>query len=259
MLYSFSMSRYKLRDTTLCCFSPPVMIATFVIEALLALYILIRRDLHGTFRWLVFALLACLSLFQLAEYNVCVGPSNSRLLWSRLGYVAITLLPPLGLDLVNRTVAGKKDHWVKVGYIVGAAMAGWFALVPGSIVGAVCSGNYAIFSLSSAFAHWVYGSYYYSLLFAALWVASRKVKGSRARTARWLVISYLSFMVPTAAVNLIKPETQHGVPSIMCGFALIFALILVTKVMPVQQLANSPKVAPKTHTRKRQAAAPALK
>ena len=33
-------------------------------------------------------------------------------------------------------------------------------------------------------------------------------------------------------VASLKPETQSGIPSIMCGFALIFAIITALKVAP---------------------------
>ena len=62
----------KFRKPKLYCFSPPVMIATFVIEVSLAIYTLWRYKLNPVTR-LTVALLVCLAIFQLAEYNVCEG------------------------------------------------------------------------------------------------------------------------------------------------------------------------------------------
>ena len=87
------MKRSKLN---LYCFSPPVMIATFAIEIGLAVYALWRYKLNLISR-LAVAILVCLAAFQLAEFNVCEGGWIDRELASRLGYVAITALPPLGL------------------------------------------------------------------------------------------------------------------------------------------------------------------
>jgi hypothetical protein len=47
-----------------------------------------------------------------------------------------------------------------------------------------------------------------------------------------MVLAYLSLLVPTTTVNLINPETVRGIPSIMCGFAVIFALILGLYILP---------------------------
>ena len=39
-------------------------------------------------------------------------------------------------------------------------------------------------------------------------------------------------MVPTTAVNLVSPATIDGIPSIMCGFAVLLAIALVAGVAP---------------------------
>jgi hypothetical protein len=38
--------------------------------------------------------------------------------------------------------------------------------------------------------------------------------------------------VPTTAVNLVNSVTIDGIPSIMCGFAVLLAIALVTGVAP---------------------------
>jgi hypothetical protein len=56
-----------------------------------------------------------------------------------------------------------------------------------------------------------------------------------------MVAAYLALLVPTTTVNLINPETIHGIPSIMCGFAVIFALILGLYVLPRVALSTNKK------------------
>jgi hypothetical protein len=46
------------------------------------------------------------------------------------------------------------------------------------------------------------------------------------------VFGYLSFLLPTGIVNTINPTTLKGIPSIMCGFAVIYAIILVFGITP---------------------------
>ena len=93
------------KTNTFGCFSPPVMIATFVIEIALAVYVNWRYKFNNITK-LAISILFFLAVFQLAEYNVCEGSFGiDSLSWARVGYVAITMLPPLGFHLATR-IAG---------------------------------------------------------------------------------------------------------------------------------------------------------
>src|SRR5437660_1161960 len=95
----------KQPSTQFSCFSPPVMAATILIEISLAVYTVWRYKLNNLVR-LAVAMLVSLAVFQLAEYFVCTGLGSMAAPWSRVGFVAITALPPLGLDIMHR-LAGK--------------------------------------------------------------------------------------------------------------------------------------------------------
>lgn len=45
-------------------------------------------------------------------------------------------------------------------------------------------------------------------------------------------MGYVLFMAPTTFVNIIDPSTIIGIPSIMCGFAVLMAVALAGKVLP---------------------------
>ena len=77
-------------QTTLFCFSPPVMLATVIIESGLALWTLFRYRQH-LFGKIAVAILLLLAAFQISEYQVC-GNHDAET-WARFGLVAITLLP----------------------------------------------------------------------------------------------------------------------------------------------------------------------
>ena len=56
-----------------------------------------------------------------------------------------------------------------------------------------------------------------------------------AATAKGLMgvgLGLSSFIIPTLAVNIIDPTTLRAIPSILCGFAVIFAMFLVGVVAP---------------------------
>lgn len=224
---------HKPSSTTLYCFSPPVMLATFAIEILLALYTLLhmRRSRASA---VIIATLACLAIFQLAEYQTC-GADNSKEAWSRLGFVAITLLPPLGVHLATILTKTKGRLLTIISYAASAIFIAIFALAPAPIYSSVCGGNYVIFHLNGSLGWW-YGAYYYLLIFTCLMIAAGATfgKAPRSKTARrWFIFGVLVFLLPTATVNVYYPQTVAGIPSIMCGFALMYALVLGLKIAPM--------------------------
>jgi len=64
----------KYDHNTLFCFSPPVMLATLVIEFIGAIYVLLFSKLKPVTA-VIFFILICLECFQLAEYQVCRNAS----------------------------------------------------------------------------------------------------------------------------------------------------------------------------------------
>jgi len=43
---------------------------------------------------------------------------------------------------------------------------------------------------------------------------------------------YLALLIPTTTVTILWNESMAGIPSIMCGFAIILAGLLTLKVAP---------------------------
>lgn len=210
------------------------MLTTFAVESVLLLCVLWRYKLNAVTR-LVALLLCFLAAFQLAEFMVCEGDPSRALMWSRIGFVAITSLPPLGIHLAYALVKAKRRPLLWLAYGTAAAFAFFFGFMGSSLNGYVCSGNYIIFHVA-ADADLLYAAYYYGLLAVGVWLTLRlhgEQKDRRVRRALLgLMLGYLAFIVPTATVNLLNPTTTEAIPSIMCGFSAILALILVTVIVP---------------------------
>lgn len=224
-----------LKPTQFHCFSPPVMILTFAIEIALAVYVTVRYKLNNITK-LAVAILFFLAVFQLAEYNVCEGSFGiDSLSWSRLGFVAITMLPPLGLHLATRLARQKQTALLTAAYTGAGAFAAFFAFSGHGITSQACLGNYVIFKTAPDAIHW-YTLHYYIWLIVAVGYAlqvSRQVKTIKQSLAlKSLAFGYLAFMVPTTLVNIINPATIVGIPSIMCGFAVMLALTIAGEVLP---------------------------
>jgi len=224
------------KSTTLACFSPPVMIATFVIEIGLVLTLLYRRK-HNRVVQLTVLLILFLSVFQLAEYGVCEKVGFHGDAWARIGFASITILPPLGMHLMYVIAQRKSRLLVPATYL--AAMA-WIVifLFFNIMEDQVCQGNYVIFHINDPIE-----SYYYWFYNIALGVAmimgllfQTTAKSKKTKSALfYMVVGYLSFIVPSVIVRIIATFNENGssaLPSIMCGFAVVLALILVFKVIP---------------------------
>lgn len=214
------------------CFSPPIMIITFIIEIALAIYTLIKSRKANSDVGIVMTLVF-LAVFQLCEYQICGG--YNALLWSRIGLFAITFLPVLGIYLISKL--RKEAHLLRIGFLLAIAFVVFFVLVPRTVTGATCGGNYIIFDIESSI-HILYGYYYMGFLLlgifqAILGINSDKSNKSIKKALIWLIIGYLSFILPLTLVYILIPITRMGIASIMCGFAVIFAFILTFKIAPI--------------------------
>jgi hypothetical protein len=208
------------------------MVATFAIETILLLYVLFRYK-RTPVVWVSVALLAGLATFQLAEYYVCQGAEG--MMWAKVGFVAITLLPPLGLHLVMLVANSVHRILLAVAYASAAMFIVVFLFTAQGLSAQECLGNYVIFTVAP-WAAWPYAGFYYGWLFVSggwAWRASRQINRKWQKRALYaLIIGALTFILPTAIVNLLDPVTVAGIPSIMCGFAVLFAITLVGLVLP---------------------------
>jgi hypothetical protein len=229
----------KSKGTQLNCFSPPIMIATVIIEVGSALYTIWRYKLNVLGR-LIVAMLIGLATFQLAEYFVCTGYGSHAQLWSRLGFIAISTLPPLGLHMIHVLADKPKRLAVYASYLSLAGFTGFFMTYHAAFIGHQCTGNYVIFQMGAKVGG-TYAIYYYGwlatgILLGVRWANELMAKGKQhlrqLESVRALVVGYFIFLVPTALANSIRPETRRGIPSIMCGFAILLALILALYILP---------------------------
>lgn len=221
------------RDLRLYCFSPPVMLATFLIEIIGAVYVVWRYRMTVTAR-LIAALLVFLATFQGTEFLLCGGVGVPGGIWSRIGYGSITMLPPLGIHLIYVLARRKERTLVWLSYLTAAAFIAYFVFATQAISGHTCYANYAVFDVTRASAL-LYSLYYYGWLLLAITLAiifGKSLPRKRRRPLYALMVGYLSFLIPTTTVNIIDPQTIGAIPSIMCGFAVLLALILVSNVAP---------------------------
>ena len=206
------------------------MLATMIIESGLAVYTFFRHR-KGLFGKVVVAVLMILAAFQLSEFQIC--RDRSPMFWSRFGLVAVTLLPVLGLYLIS--LISHKRHFLRLGYVVATGFVIMIVTAPKDMISSFCGGNYVIFSGSQELFHFFSG-YYFGFLVLGIWESLEALNVTRSkwlqRTLQWLVIGYLSFMLPMGIVYAIYAPARLAMASIMCGFAVILAFILAFEIAP---------------------------
>lgn len=221
------------------------MISTFIIEVAGAIWMLFRYKQTTSAR-LITALLACLAVFQFAEYMVCEGALGlSSLDWARIGYMSISLLPALGMHLAMTIAKKPRTSIIRLSYGLAFAFSAFFLLSgEWGVKSDVCMGNYVIFEMTQEVVY-LYALYYYSWLIIGMTYAyqeGKKLKDKSLKSALFaLSLGYFSFIFPTTLVNILNPATLAAIPSIMCGFAVLLALILLTLVAPAICVPRSTK------------------
>lgn len=213
------------------------MLATLLIEFFLAFYTVWRYKLTTVTR-LVVAILVGLGIFQLAEYMICGGLGLGHVEWVKIGYVAITILPALGVHLMAALAKSEKKVlpvlWAA--YASAAAYVVYFVAGTSSVVTRECAPNYAIFDVHGFGAN-LYTLYYYGWLLVAMIVAALLSRNNKKATPAltWASAGYAAFIIPTTFANITEPTTLAAIPSIMCGFAVLLAIVLVGRVLPLSQ------------------------
>lgn len=221
-------SKKSNSSVTFYCFTPAVSLATFIIETIFAVYILLRyKATH--FSLLSTFILFLLALFQFSEYMVCTTPNPAY--WGKIGLAVVTLLPVAGIHMVS--MVSKRHLWTVGGYVLAATLVGIILFWPEVAITAVCNSSYVDIQTIPFFSK-LYGLYYagFLLLGIVLLALSLYQKIGDKKEEEWLLVGYLAFYVPALILFYFKIVRHTALPSIMCGFALLLAVIFVTILLP---------------------------
>lgn len=204
-----------------------VSLIFFGIElAILIVVIILNRD-HPHF-WSIIALLALLQLYQLSEFLICIGVNVGLI--TRIGYVVITFLPPVGYFLCTRVVKWKfPDYWL--GFAMALGFSVYYIIDTSSVTLMDCSTFYAIYQASDSIVGTLYGAYYYGILLYSIWFLTEHLIWAKEKVdnkySLIVLIGYLVFMVPMHLMLLIFPQYAVAITSILCKYALLLAVTLL--------------------------------
>ncbi len=195
----------------------------FGIEFFILVAVIIFNRNHPFF-WSIAIMLVLLQLYQLAEFLICIGVNEN--ITGRIAYTIITFLPPMGYFLSSKVVGWKfPDYWI--GFAAATGFSLYYIVTPGSVVLASCNPFYAVYSVHHSFYYGIFyiGILVYSIFFLAAHLIFRRNKVDR-KSSLFVLIGYLSFLVPMYLMVWVDSYFANKVTSIMCKYALLLAVIL---------------------------------
>ena len=195
----------------------------FGIEFFILVAVIIFNRKHPFF-WSIAMMLVLLQLYQLVEFLICIGVNEN--ITGRIAYTIITFLPPMGYFLSSKVVGWKfPDYWI--GFAAATGFSLYYIVTPGSVGLVSCNPFYAVYSVHHSFYYGIYymGILVYSIFFLAAHLIFRRNKVDR-KSSLFVLIGYLSFLVPMYLMVWVDSYFANKVPSIMCKYALLLAVIL---------------------------------
>ena len=205
------------------------MLATFAIEIIFALYILWRYKFTAITR-LIVSLLVLLAVFQAPSscyaevWRLKVAPGQ------RLAMEQLRFYPPLGIHLAY-LLANKSQESCSIRLHSSVLFFAYCICYPNNFWPHMLP-NYVTFNTANGS-----NDTLYNLL---LWLAIRwhiltymwAPTLHKHRKALYALMTGIWPAIPTTTVTILWNKAIAGIPSIMCGFAVILAGLLTLKVAP---------------------------
>ena len=220
------------------CFTPAISLTTAIIEFVIATVILIscRKSLVNKF---MASLVYVLGLYQFTEFMLCT--SINPALWAKLGFIAYTFLPAIGLYFTIRMLRkNSKEKYLKLLFLIPIIFSLIALFTLNFFVNIECGRFFVTFQhLMKTFSIWlpiIYSAYYFSFIAAleiflyTMFLRERnKIKKNIALT---LFIAAFVSVLPAFILVTVLPSLSIYFSSIYCEFAILLAIaaIIISKL-----------------------------
>ncbi len=223
----------RIDSKKIYCFTPLVSLGTFLVESILAIYVLYKYR-KTDFGIVSFFVLFSLASFQLPEYLLCTtDKSIYYVLLMQISFIGTIFLPALGVHLVHLLNEKKYSKLVTFGYILASLVSIAIMFNKGEDFIHICTGHYVRFSLGT-FVTKIYFFTYIILIASSMYILISKIIQKKNKVLNtWMLLAFLIFLIPTYTLYFLSFIPNNGIPSVLCGFALFAALILIAKILPL--------------------------
>jgi hypothetical protein len=179
---------------------------------------------------LLFVLLAG---YQIIEVIICWGGREPQLVLSRAAFIDVTWLPSLTLLLVAALYRPRSRLLAAVAWsslAVAAVMAMWIVVDTRFVTGTICEVVHARYRNIARYFNY-YGAFYEATQVGSAFIAAVCVARAEDRRDRRLLgdvlLGVLAYLIPSFMVGALIPGVaEGGLPSVMCHFALAYAIML---------------------------------
>ena len=174
-------------------------------------------------------ILLLLSLYQIMEILTCLSPTGS-VMFAKLGYLAITWLPALGLLLICFLFPYRSNtmlRFVQLMLLASFFMNIWILADSSFVHGSVCSIVFARYKHSMPQFNF-YGIYYHLGLMGMLVTSTLGIMKSNEQKIRIklgiMLLGTITFIFPALLVVVVFTPADGSLTSVLCHFALFLAI-----------------------------------
>jgi len=197
-------------------------LAIFITEIIILVLVIYKNHDHPQFITISSLILILLS-YQLFEYTICKTNSETIV---KVAFLIITFLPPIGYHLAAQLAKWPHKDYI-IGYLSGVGYGLFFLVVPDGLVFLNCNVCYAVYSIKI---RWTYSVYYFGIiLYTMIFLVIQIIKQKKERIRKQLLILLIGFLLftgPMTTLIAIDTDFHYYVTSIMCKFALLYAITL---------------------------------
>ena len=214
------------------CFTPFVSGSVAALEWIFATLILLRFRKSKVTPYVI-SLLYLLGAYQFTELMLCV--TGNAELWVRVGFVAYSFLPVIGVHFVLVMVDSAWQRFAKFLYAIPVAFSAAAMLSPNFVEEGVCNSIFVTARTmffqprENPLVAMMYGGYYYLFILISVVIVLFSYPKERNRMKRIyyaMGIFGLSLITISPFIFIILlPAYGLRLPSIFCEFALAFAII----------------------------------
>jgi len=209
------------------CFAPYISLSTFVIEFLLAAFFFFKNPKDKLNRMIALISLM-LGVYQLNEFLICVTSLN---LFTRLAMSTTAIMPALGITYALIVYRKKVNfYWHALIYAPPVFFILMFVISNYYKQSAICTSVFIQYSGGRLLGQF-FSLYYLLYLIAAVVIfyfasVSAKLMYER-RMAHLGMLGMFIFTIPTFVFLLFLPALEIQFASVLCEFALLFAIEMV--------------------------------
>jgi len=211
------------------CFTPVISLTTALIEFLVATFIIFYYK-KSSLSKLIVVLLYLLGLYQFSEFMVCV--SGSPILWAKIGFMAYTFLPGVGLWFCLKNVEHKRNVLF---ILLVPALFSLFAFIKTDFIIESTCGLYLVvikhlfYDPAYFWASVFYLTYYFGFILWIFYIYVLDYKKKKDEISKEIDVDFMAGIVvsllPAIILLFIFPSLNIKFPSLYCQFALLFTII----------------------------------